>query len=105
MNSRATSVAAGIAIGALAWIDPIFIPLVLAGPIISGAICAARGVPFRLVAIAWAVGGAVMLITDAIVNQEDIGFHAVLTVIMVGLAALGWAPVRAITNRRTGAMA
>ena len=100
MSNRSYSILGGLVVGALAWIDPLFVPLVLAGPLISGAIGASRGQAFRWVALAWAVGGATMLVADAVINQEDIGFHAILTVVMVVLAAIGWAPVQAVTARK-----
>jgi hypothetical protein len=94
------SLAAGLLIGALAWIDPLFVPLVLAGPIVSGVVCAARSLPFRWLATAWATGGVVLLVSDWIVNNEDQGFHAVLTVVMVALARVGWGIGRVVTRRR-----
>jgi hypothetical protein len=51
------SLAAGLLIGALSWIDPLFLPLALVGPIVGGAVCAARNVPFTWLATAWATGG------------------------------------------------
>lgn len=99
-KSLLASLAAGLSIGALAWIDPLFIPLVLAGPIVSGAVCAARSVPFRWLAAAWGTGGVVMLVSDWIVNNEDQGFHVVLTVVMVVLAGAGWGIGRAVQRRR-----
>lgn len=86
----AIAVAAGLATGALAWIDPLFIPLVLAGPLVSGALARGRGWPLAPVALAWAVAGISMVASDWIVNREDVAFHALLTVAMVGLAAAGW---------------
>ena len=99
-KSIAVSIAAGLVIGALAWIDPVFIPLVLAGPLVSGAVCAAKSVGLRLLALAWAIAGTSMLVSDWIVNREDVAFHAVLTVVMVALAAASWKLSRTLTARR-----
>lgn len=99
------SLAAGVLIGALAWIDPLFVPLVLAGPIVSGVVCATRGVAFRWPATAWAVSGVVMVAGDWIVNDEDKLFHVVLTVVMVALAGLGWSVARVLGRRRVTAEA
>jgi hypothetical protein len=99
------SLAAGLLIAALAWIDPLFIPLVLAGPIVSGVVCATRGVAFRWPAAAWAASGGVMLVSDWIVNNEDQVFHAVLAVVMVALAGLGWGLARVLGRRRVAAEA
>lgn len=99
-KSLTVSLAAGLLIGALAWIDSLFIPLALAGPIVSGVVCAARSVPFRWLATAWATGGLVMLVSDWIVNSEDQVFHAGLTVVMVALAGAGWGIAHLVQRRR-----
>jgi hypothetical protein len=98
------SLAAGFLIGTLAWIGPLFIPLVLAGPIVSGVVGATKGVAFRWLAAAWATGGVVMLASDWIANNEDKAFHAVLTIVMVVLAGAGWRIARAVQRRRTVAV-
>jgi hypothetical protein len=96
------AVLAGLAIGAIAWIDPIFIPLVLAGPVVTGAVAASRGAAFRWVALAWAIGGVSMLVSDWAVNDEDQVFHAVLTLIMVGLARGGFGATAWLRRHGTG---
>ena len=93
-------VLAGFVIGALAWIDPIFIPLVLAGPIITGAVAASRGIRLAWVVLAWAIAGVSMILSDWIVNHEDVFFHAALTVVMPALAAAAWAGTSRLTGRR-----
>jgi cell division protein FtsX len=47
----------------------------------------------------WAVAGLGAVVSDFVVNQEDVVFHLVLTVVMIGLAAGGWAALRAIRHR------
>jgi len=84
------AVVGGFALGQLAWLDPLFVPLVLAGPLATGGIAATRGIALRWVGLAWAVAGVTMLLSDWLVNHEDAAFHAVVTVLMVALAALGW---------------
>jgi len=105
MKKTATAIVAGLVVSALGWIDPLFIPLVLAGPLISGALAATRNVRFRYVSLTWAVAGIGMIVSDGVINHEDVGFHTVLTVVMVGLAAISWAPARALSGRRTRAVA
>ena len=95
------SIATGLAIGGLAWIDPLFIPLVLAGPIITGAIAGARNIAFRWVALAWTVSGISMLTSDWILNNEDRIFHTGLTIVMVGLASLGWLAASRLGRRKS----
>jgi hypothetical protein len=97
----ASAVLVGLAIGALAWIDPIFVPLVLAGPIVTGALAASRGIRLSSVALAWAVAGVSMVVSDWIVNHEDVAFHAVLTVVMSALAAGAWALTSRVAGRRS----
>jgi cell division protein FtsX len=93
-------VVAGLVVSALFWIDPLFIPLALLGPIVTGALAAWTGRGLRLVLLMWAVAGLGAVVSDFVVNQEDVVFHLVLTVVMIGLAAGGWAALRAIRHRR-----
>ena len=83
------------------WIDPLFIPLALLGPIVVGALGGWRGVELRLVALMWAVAGIGAVVSDYVVNQEDVVFHLVLTVLMVGLAAGAWWIAQALARRRS----
>jgi hypothetical protein len=89
-------VVAGLVVSALFWIDPLFIPLALLGPIVTGALAAWTGRVLRLVVLMWVVAGIGAVVSDYVVNQEDVIFHLVLTVVMAGLAAGAWAAVRAI---------
>jgi hypothetical protein len=93
------AVLAGIVLSALAWVDPLFLPLVLLGPIVTGVVWAIRRQSWRGPALSWAIAGAGMLVSDWIVNQEDQGFHAVLTLVMVGLLRLAHLVVSAVVRR------
>ncbi|MFL5955614.1 MAG: hypothetical protein ACJ76I_16060 [Gaiellaceae bacterium] len=99
-RNLALSVIAGIAVAQLGWIDPIFIPLALAGPLATGALAATRGIALRWAALTWFVAGIAMLVGDEIVNHEDAIFHAVLAVVMAGLASAGWAITTRLTRGR-----
>jgi hypothetical protein len=90
----------GLLVSALFWVDPLFIPLALLGPIVSGVVLAARGVGSRPVAVLWIVAGLGAVVSDFVVEQEDVLFHLVLTVVMVALAAGSWRLVRALRRRR-----
>jgi hypothetical protein len=90
----ASAVVLGLVLTALFWIDPLFIPLVLLGPPLTGAIAARRGMPLAWIATAWLVAGLGAIVSDYVVNQEDVVFHVVLTVFVVGLAAAAWALAR-----------
>jgi hypothetical protein len=88
MNTRAINVTlAAVAIGALAWIDPLFVPLVLLGPVASGLVAGAYGVDSRTVALAWFAGCLLMLVSDVVLYNEDAAFHAVLAVFTAAVGA------------------
>jgi peptidoglycan/LPS O-acetylase OafA/YrhL len=95
-----TAVLLGLIVTALFWIDPLFVPLALLGPLLVGAIAGVRGEPWLWVAVLWIVAGLGAVVSDFVINQEDVGFHIVLTVIMVGLALLAWWAGRAVRSRR-----
>jgi hypothetical protein len=95
-----TAVLLGLIVTALFWIDPLFIPLALLGPLVVGAIAGARGERWLWVAVVWVVAGVGAVVSDFVINQEDVGFHIVLTVVMVGLASLAWWVARAVRSRR-----
>ena len=96
------AVVLGQLVGLLGWIDPLFLPLVLLGPVVSGAAAAARGVTYPWIATVWLSAGTNMAWTDWVVNREDVAFHLVLAVVMPLLAALGYGVVRlAVRARRT----
>jgi hypothetical protein len=89
----------GQLVAQLGWIDALFIPLVLAGPPVTGAILASRRVGYAWVAVLWASTGLGMAWSDWLVNREDVMFHLALAVIMPLLAGIGWGVVR-LTRRR-----
>lgn len=102
-QSLFVALALGQVVGLLGWIDPLFIPLVLLGPPITGAIAASRGVRYRWIALLWASAGLNMIWTDWVVNEEDQLFHLVLTVAMPLLAGIGWGAIRLTRLRATRA--
>ena len=96
-----TAVLLGLILTALFWIDPLFIPLALLGPLVVGAVAGARGEQWLWVAVVWVVAGIGAVVSDYVINQEDVAFHIVLTVIMVALASAAWWVARAAIGRRT----
>ena len=75
--------------------DDWFFAIALLGPIAHGIAVGVRHGDTRLAAATWAACGLFWLVFDWIVNQEDVAFHAVLALVMAGLAALGAGIVRA----------
>ena len=94
----------GQLVAQLGWIDPLFVPLVLAAPPLTGALLAVNRVGFTWVAVLWASTGLGMLWTDGLVNREDVLFHLALAVVMPLLAGVGWGVVRLSQRRRTPAV-
>jgi hypothetical protein len=95
-----SAVAVGAVLSALFWIDPIFIPVALLGPLVIGAIAGARRLPWQWPATVAVVAGLGAVVSDWLVNHEDVAFHLVLTVVMVGLAILAWWVGVAVQSRR-----
>ena len=83
----------GQLVAQLGWIGPLFIPLVLAGPLLSGAILAYRRVSYTWAAVLWASTGLGMMWSDWVINHEDVLFHLALSVIMPLLAGIGFGVV------------
>jgi hypothetical protein len=106
MNKLTTLTAAAVLgqlVGLLGWIDPLFFPLVVAGPLVTGAVCASRGFRAAWPAVLWASAGINMLWTDWMILQEDVLFHAGLSVVMALLALAGWGVVALATRSRRAA--
>jgi hypothetical protein len=80
--------------------DEWFFAIVLLGPIATGILVGLRHGDTRLAATTWAACGLIWLVLDWAINQEDVIFHAVLTLVMAGLVALGAGATRAA--RRIG---
>lgn len=93
MSHLVTALVLGQLVGLLGWIDPVFFPLALAGPLVTGGVCAALGFRVAWPAVLWASAGVNMLWTDWLVNREDVVFHAGLAVVMAALATAGWGVV------------
>ena len=70
-------------------LDDGFLAIAMLGPIASGIVVGTMRGDTRLAAATWAATGLFWLVLDWIINEEDVAFHAVLALVMVGLAALG----------------
>ena len=96
------AIAVGQVVGLLGYIDPLFFPLVLAGPLIVGRCC---GRPRHLDESRRRGLGQCRPQHDRHglgALREDVVFHLVLTVVMSLLAMAGHAAVRLIASRREG---
>ncbi len=93
----------GQLVAQLGWIDPLFIPLVLLGPLVSGAVAAVRGVRYAWVAVLWCSAGLGMTWSDWVVNREDVGFHLALSLVMPLIAGVGFGVLRLTTRSRASA--
>ena len=85
-----TAVALGLVVSALFWIDPIFFPLALAGPLAWGALAGFTGLPWRWPVAVAIVAGLGAVISDYVINQEDVAFHLALTFTMGAFAWSAW---------------
>lgn len=89
----------GQLIGPLGYLEVLFIPLVLAAPVVTGAIASSRRIAYAWIAVLWASAGLNMAWMDWVIYQEDVVFHLALAVFMPLLAGIGWGAVR-LTGRR-----
>lgn len=83
--------------------DVSFPLFMLGGPLVTGAVLAARGGRWRIGAAAWSVAALFWLVLDWAINHEDVAFHAVVSVIFALLVALGAGLVRGARRVRARA--
>lgn len=99
-SSILAAVLLGQVVAQLGWIDPLFLPLVLLGPLVTGALAAARHVRYSWIAALWISAGLNMVVLDWVLFQEDVVFHLGLTAVMTVLASAGYGLVRLATRGR-----
>lgn len=106
MSSLTSHLIAAVALGqllfAVALIDPLFIPLILLGPLVSGAVAAARGVSYAWIAMVWVSLGLATLWVGLVFIGDDHMFHLAITGIMPLLAGVGYGVVYLATRSRRG---
>jgi hypothetical protein len=95
-----TAILSVAAISALAWIDPVYVPLITLGPILSGLAAGAAGAEARVVALTWFAAGVIVLLTDLAINHEDVAFHLVVACLTAALGG-GFAALGGRLRRRT----
>ncbi len=98
MKNIVIAVVLGQLVGLLGYIEPTYVLLVLAAPLVTGAIAAARRIPLLLVAVVWASAGLNMLWVDWVRYEEDVIYHLALSVVMPLLAAAGYGLVTLVTR-------
>lgn len=84
MNRYLTAAIAGVILSGMFWVDPLFVPLALLGPIATGIVADRRGAA-RPAAFAWLVAGLLALASDWAINNEDQAFHLVMALWTAGL--------------------
>jgi hypothetical protein len=99
-NQTRNATIGAVAIAAVAWIDPLYLPLILLGPVASGLVAGAAGAAPRTMAATWFAAGILVLLTDLLINHEDVAFHAVVAAITAALAG-GAAMIGARRRKRT----
>lgn len=97
------AVALGQLVGLLGYVEPLFFPLVLAGPLVVGALAAARRIPLLPVVVLWVSAGLNMTVMDWTLYREDVVFHLGLSVVMALLASAGYGVTSLATRRREAA--
>ena len=80
-------VGGAVAVSSLAWVDAVFLPLVLLGPLVAGVVVGLRHGARLPLAATWFLAGLAMLASDWVVNDEDRAFHLALALVMAGLAS------------------
>jgi hypothetical protein len=100
LTSLAAAAVLGQLVGLLGWIDALFFPLLLAFPLVTGAVAASRGLRAAWPAVLWLSAGVNMLWTDWVVNREDVAFHAGVAVFTALLSLAGWGAVALATRSR-----
>ena len=99
-NRIALAVVLGQLVGLLGFVDPLYFVLVLGGPLVTGAMAAARRIPLVLVAVVWMSAGLNMAWLDWVVAREDVLYHLALSVVMPLLAAAGYGVVALVSRLR-----
>ena len=99
MSRRTTVVVlTALALSALFWIDALFIPLVVLGPLITG--IAAGPMRLRAATAVWGLAGIFALLSDWIINNEDQVFHLGIAVVTAALTFAVGSAANAIRRRR-----
>lgn len=100
MDRRLTiTLAFTVVLAGLFWVDPLYIPLLLLGPVVTGAVAGGRGW-VREAAAAWAGACLIALVTDWVLNNEDQLFHLATAVYTSALVAGIGVATRAVGRRR-----
>src|SRR3954453_7846211 len=90
MKALVIALVAGQVGGLLGWGGPLFVPLILLGPPLTGAAVAWQRGPAWCAPVLWASAGLCMLWTDWLVNRENLVFHLGVAGLAGGLGRTAW---------------
>jgi hypothetical protein len=93
-----TAVALGLIVTALFWIDPISIPLALAGPLVWGGFAGSQQLPSLWPLTVSLVAGLGAVVSDFAINREDVAFHLAMTFTLCALAWSAWSIARRLST-------
>lgn len=104
LRNAACVVVGAVAIFALNWIPPfdnqLWLPTLFFGPLLTGIVMRLRGWPWKLGAVSWGLMGLIALFWDWIIYNDDKAFHAMLTITVPVLVAIGAAIGHVIASAR-----
>ena len=85
-----TAIGLGLVVSSLFWIDRIFFPVALAGPLAWGAFAGVRRWPWLWPVATALVAGLGAVVSDFALNQKEVGFDLALTFTMCAFAWSAW---------------
>ena len=89
-----TAVVLGLIVTALFWIDSIIIPLAFIGPLVWGGFAGSQKLPWQWPLTVSLVAGLGAVVTNLVINHEDVAFHLALTFTLCALAWSAWSITR-----------
>ena len=88
------AVVLGLIVTALFWLEPIFIPLALFGPVAWGGFAGSQKLPWQWPLTVSLVAGLGAVVSDSVINPEDVAFHIATTFTLCALAWSAWSIAR-----------
>jgi len=85
-----TAVALGLIVAGLLSIHSILVPLAFIGPLVWGGFAGSQKLPWQWPLTVSLVAGLGALVTDLVLNHEDVAFDLALTFTLCALAWSAW---------------